>query len=227
MAKAEIPTMVVGGSKLFREGLKKLLAQSRYFVGTECEELSQATALAEAKRPRLIIAVDPPKDEAAIRAAREAAPRIRFVVLSHNLSLEEFYSAMRAGVDAYLLDGISPDALIQALDLAMVGEKVLPTKLVGDIVSGRLLPMADDAELAKALSRLSEREVQALDCLIRGESNRTIAGKLGVSEATVKVTLKGILRKLGVANRTQAAVWALNHGFGMSPSPPSSAAEDE
>ena len=214
---ANISTLVVGGSKLFREGLKKLLAHSHFTVEAECDDLSEAPSLAATHRPRLVIVVDAPHDGRHLRATRDAAPRSRLAVLSRRLSVEELYSAMQAGADAYLLDGISPEALVQALDLAMVGEKVLPTSLVAHILSGQVLPVADDDAFAKVMNRLSAREIQILDCLIRGEPNKAIAVKLDISEASVKVALKGMLRKIGVGNRTQAAVWALEHGFGVPP----------
>ncbi len=69
----------------------------------------------------------------------------------------------------------------------------------------------------RALSRdksLSQREIQILACLVRGDSNKAIANHIVITEATVKVHIKSLLRKINVTNRTQAAIWALNNGLG-------------
>lgn len=79
--------------------------------------------------------------------------------------------------------------------------------------------LADGREAAPASLRdkgLSPREIQILTCLVTGGSNKAIAARIGITEATVKVHIKGLLRKIDVRNRTQAAIWALNNGVGQS-----------
>ena len=71
---------------------------------------------------------------------------------------------------------------------------------------------------------LSERAVQILQCLVQGESNKMIANRLGIAEATVKVHMKSLLPKIGANNRTQAAIWALNNGLSTDMNPPEAAA---
>src|SRR5690606_31857815 len=95
------------------------------------------------------------------------------------------------------------------------GEKVFPTDLARILINGDFnvpaaLPVSRRAAAGRALS---ERETQILDCLLSGYSNKMIAKRLEISEGTVKVHLKGILKKINVQNRTQAAIWALNNGI--------------
>jgi len=95
-------------------------------------------------------------------------------------------------------------------DLVLLGEKVFPTSLAALLISG---PVDNVVEMPGGRRGLSERENQILRSLLKGESNKMIANRLGITEATVKVHLKTVLRKIGAANRTQAAIWALNNGY--------------
>ncbi len=94
----------------------------------------------------------------------------------------------------------------------MLGEKVLPTHLAALLVKGILSSAPTRINTANSHG-LTEREVQILQCLVQGDSNKMIANRLGITEATVKVHMKGLLRKISATNRTQAAIWALNNGF--------------
>jgi two-component system, NarL family, nitrate/nitrite response regulator NarL len=104
---------------------------------------------------------------------------------------------------------MSPEALIRSLQLVMLGQQILPT---GFMTS--LLQKEASEPVAERPSRgLSPREVQILRHLMTGHSNKAIARALDISEATVKVHLKALLRKVQASNRTQAAVWAMNNGI--------------
>jgi two-component system, NarL family, nitrate/nitrite response regulator NarL len=108
------------------------------------------------------------------------------------------------------MSDLSPEALTQSLNLVLLGEKVFPTSLAALLISG---PVDNVVEMPGGRRGLSERENQILRSLLKGESNKMIANRLGITEATVKVHLKTVLRKIGAANRTQAAIWALNNGY--------------
>jgi two-component system nitrate/nitrite response regulator NarL len=98
----------------------------------------------------------------------------------------------RAGANGYLFMGPSLEPLIKALELVMLGETVLPKN---------------------SAPQLSRRERLILRHLAQGHTNKVIASKTGMAQATVKVHVKSILFKLGVVNRTQAAMWAINNGL--------------
>nr|WP_272914659.1 response regulator transcription factor [Aurantiacibacter rhizosphaerae] len=120
--------------------------------------------------------------------------------------------AFEAGADGYILKNISCESLVNSLQLAACGEKVVPGELV------KQLPQfahatADQVKAEGELSDiLSEREIATLRCLVMGYPNKVIARRLDIGEATVKVHVKAILRKLNVQNRTQAAICGVNYG---------------
>jgi two-component system nitrate/nitrite response regulator NarL len=136
--------------------------------------------------------------------------------------LDELVSALRAGANGYFVDVMTCDAFIKSMELLMMGETIFPPALsfvldfkgddpgkeVGHLGEEVVLVATDDA----FAPQLSPREKSILRCLIEGDSNKGIARKVDIAEATVKVHVKAILRKIRVHNRTQAAIWGVNHG---------------
>ena len=120
------------------------------------------------------------------------------------------------GVDAsttILLSDISPEVLFDSLRLIFLGEKVFPTILAAWIVNDDEDVFSGAAELGD--KKLSRRELEILCLVIEGKSNKTIANSLRIGDATVKIHLRRILKKINATNRTQAAVWAVNHGLAL------------
>jgi len=117
------------------------------------------------------------------------------------------------GAHGYIIKSIKSEPLSTALKLVSLGEKVLPSALVEALVGHEKGPVSfvDNSHDVKD-ANLSSRERDVLCCLMEGYSNKVIARKLEVCEATVKVHVKAILRKLDVQNRTQAAIWAKSRG---------------
>jgi len=201
-------TILIEPNRLFRQGLKHLLSGTRFEVDAEFNAVELACSAAEtAGMPDLVISGQPVRDEAGLRALREAFPTARIVVLADDLSVDVLRAAMGGGADGFLSKSVSPEALIQSLQLVMLGEKVFPTNL-----ASMLLDMTA-AGPQHSVRGLSPREQEILQALVTGASNKMIANELGITEATVKVHLKTLLRKLDVNNRTQAAIWAMNNGF--------------
>jgi two-component system nitrate/nitrite response regulator NarL len=201
-------TVLIEANRLFREGLKHLLNGTRFEVGLEFNTVETALAAGEAGAiPELVISGQPVKDEADLRAIREAFPTARIVVLADDLSVDVLRTAMGGGADGFLIKNVSPEALIQSLQLIMLGEKVFPTNLASMLLGMNAISPQH------SIRSLSPREQEILQALVTGASNKTIAIRLGITEATVKVHLKTLLRKIDVNNRTQAAIWAMNNGF--------------
>lgn len=171
-----------------------------------------------------------------VRALRARMPATRWVLLSRAPEARLLGEALDAGVDGVLLHDISPEALHHALALVLLGHPFVPAQCARPIAprptaaDGRAAPGAEPDGAgqpggAKETARpvpvagrdagwtpsLSEREAEILRCLVKGASNKIIARDLKIAEATVKVHIKGLLRKMQVKNRTQAAVWALNN----------------
>jgi len=137
----------------------------------------------------------------AIRAIRKAHPRLRFIVLTTYDGDEDIHRALDAGAQAYLLKAMSHAELANAIRAVHSGSKYLP-----DAITRTLAERPPQSEL-------SARELEVLELIVKGRSNREIGDNLGISEATVKWHVNIILSRLGVTDRTQATVAALQRGI--------------
>ncbi|ALG71022.1 transcriptional regulator [Azospirillum thiophilum] len=211
-----INVFLIDANKLFREGMKRLFEGTPFNVVGEAGTLREGLSSLDTGTTPDLILIDLPsgadEEVEAMRVLREAHPSIRIVILTNDLCTRRLSAALGAGAGGYLLKDIACEALMQSLKLVMMGEKVFPTHLAALLVSGRTDDMG--TELPTRRKGLSQREVQILRCLLNGNSNKMIANHLNITEATVKVHLKSLLRKINASNRTQAAIWALNNGIG-------------
>ncbi|ALJ35380.1 DNA-binding response regulator [Azospirillum brasilense] len=211
-----VRAFLIDSNKLFREGLKRLLDDSPFQIAAEAGNLREAlNSVENGLRPQLILLdlVNGGEEEAdGMRRLRAQLPEARMVILTSDLCTRRLANALEAGADGYLMKDLSSDALAQSLRLVMMGEKVFPTHLAALLISGRVNGNGTDMPVSR--KGLSQREVQILRCLLNGDSNKMIANHLNITEATVKVHLKSLLRKINASNRTQAAIWALNNGIG-------------
>ena len=219
-----VDTVVIGHHPLVREGLARILPSDAYNVVAQLSELADVESLAEnPARPLLCILVAGESSActgALIATLRQRQPLSRVVVLAQRYDLADLVSAIRAGAQGYLLDTMCSDAFLKSLSLIVQGECVLPSAVLTCIrdtwTADGVAPQAD-ASRAKPAPRppgatpLSCRENEILQCVAEGASNKVIARRFDIAEATVKVHLKAILRKLGARNRTQAALWSVSH----------------
>lgn len=207
-----VTVMLVDSSTLFRQGLKHLLPSDDFKVVAEASEWEEAVGKIEPGAVQLILldAPDTASLRAGIQALREATPGTRVVHLANVTDAGRVLAALEAGADGCLSKDRSPEALVQSLRLVMLGEKVMPPDVASLVLRRPEAPPAT----GRAPRGLSAREMQILQGLLRGHSNKMIAIELDITEATVKVHLKSLLRKVGCSNRTQAAIWALNNGIG-------------
>ncbi|WP_262266047.1 LuxR C-terminal-related transcriptional regulator [Microvirga yunnanensis] len=155
-----------------------------------------------------------------IRQVRGLAPQARIIALADQFDLGFVRLGHEAGVNGFCLTATAPETLIKSLELVMVGESILPFAVLRAIMDEapqkQDQPFQDNSVAGGCLSdlkacKLSAREMQILSCLREGAPNKLIARKLEITEATIKVHVKAILRKIGAANRTQAAMWASQH----------------
>jgi two-component system nitrate/nitrite response regulator NarL len=160
---------------------------------------------------------------------------LRVIVLGEQLHMAQALTAIEAGADGYVLKNeISPDGLLKSLELILVEGIVVPQGFLSKlskpyspsapitVSTSTLQPAPEPGQLHKPLSPpisgagecglLSSREHAILRHLTQGASNKHIARQLNIAEATVKVHVKSLLRKIRVSNRTQAAMWAVSHG---------------
>jgi two-component system nitrate/nitrite response regulator NarL len=142
------------------------------------------------------------------------------VMLTMSREDADLSAALRGGAQGYLLKDIEPEDLVPALEAALQGSNVVARELVGSLA--RLV--RDDAGPQKAarpraaapFAELTPREHEILECIADGQSNKMIARALDITDGTVKLHVKAILRKLGMRSRVEAAVSAVEHGLGKS-----------
>jgi two-component system, NarL family, nitrate/nitrite response regulator NarL len=145
-------------------------------------------------------------------------PQARFIVLSDQLDGRTIRAICDAGVDGICLTSSSAEVLLRSVELVMLGEVIVSSELLLTMIS--TLESCTDPEPEPAIDEifkpaprrlLSNREVEVLNWLKEGAPNKVIARHLNVAEATVKVHVKAILKKIRVSNRAQAAIWAAHH----------------
>jgi two-component system, NarL family, nitrate/nitrite response regulator NarL len=219
----QIPTILICKNRLVRAGLRHIFDGTPFMVAGEFEDNSKPPAFPEVL-PALYILDEShsadalPKIVGDLKAQHPAA---RVVVFADHLKSTTILRALQAGMDGLCSTGMERAALIKALELVMLGEIFIPSTSALTLLNGvsqaresepnvppTLMPTNDTAS---GTPNLSSREAEILRWLMEGESNKVIAKKLHIAEATIKVHIKAILRKVRVKNRTQAAMWATAH----------------
>jgi DNA-binding NarL/FixJ family response regulator len=226
-------TIIVGKSILLREGLARILrsANFRILASVSCaNELLPNELLPSKLQPHqplfLVVHTGDDFDAAVeqIELLRDQHPGSRIAIVADHYRLGELVSAFRAGANGYFVDIMTCDAFIKSLELVMMGETIFPPAFLSFVldpegtVLGEAAPRNENNQAMPIRTKnpfapqLSTREKLILRCLIEGYSNKCIARKINIAEATVKVHVKAILRKIRVQNRTQAAIWGMNNG---------------
>ena len=211
MAKP-IAVLIVDDHSVVREGLRVFLQlQDGIEVAGEAGDGEEALEQALALRPDVILMdlVMPNLDGvAAMRELRARVPESRVIVLTSFLDDERLLPAIQAGAAGYLLKNSEPAELVRAIRAAHGGETIIdPT------VASRLVQTIADGRRSAADQALTRREREVLELIARGRSNKRIAFELGISEKTVKTHVGHVLAKLGVSDRTQAALLAVREGL--------------
>jgi two-component system nitrate/nitrite response regulator NarL len=226
-----VGVILVGADALVREGLARVLTAadfriiaSRPSIGTD---IAEPPAQGMSHLLLVDIGDDLPSALEQVAEFKKLCPAGRVAMLAHRHRVVDMLSAFRAGANAYFVKITSCEAFIKSLELVMLGETVLPPAMLTILDSDSEAP-ADAAEhwdddgdemqdADKAGNgvplQLSTRHKSILRCLVEGDSNKIIARKMSIAEATVKVHVKAILRRIHVHNRTQAAIWAVNSGL--------------
>jgi NarL family two-component system response regulator LiaR len=204
-----IRVLVVDDHAVVREGLRTFLElQDGIEVAGEAADGEEAIEAAERLRPDVVLMdlVMPALDGlAAMRVLRERVPGARVIVLTSFAEDDKLLPALRAGAAGYLLKNAEPQELARAVRAAHAGEALLDPHVAArlvDVLAGEKEP----------LDQLTPREREVLQLIGRGFSNKRIARELRLSEKTVKTHVGHVLAKLGVDDRTQAAVFAVRAG---------------
>ncbi|HEX4728389.1 MAG TPA: response regulator transcription factor [Jatrophihabitans sp.] len=199
-----IRVLLADDHRMVRAGLRALLANAAdVSVVAEAADGAQAVQAVADSAPDLVL-MDlsmPVLDGiAATRAIRAGHPAVRVVVLSSFDDQDRVRQALQAGAIGYVLKDCTPEQLLAAIRSAAAGHAPLDPR-----VAGALLPDTGQPSVAE---QLSQRELQVLRLASQGLANKQIGRTLGIAERTVKVHLGNIFRRIGVGDRTSAALWA-------------------
>jgi NarL family two-component system response regulator LiaR len=212
VADAAIRVMLVDDHAVVREGLRTFLElQDGIEVVGEAENGEQAVAEAERLTPDVILMdlVMPVLDGVgAMRKLRQSLPRTRVIVLTSFAEDDRVLPAIQAGAAGYLMKNVQPKELARAVRAAHNGEALLDPSVAARLVEAIAQPPGEEPR-----DELTPREREVLELIGQGLSNKRIALELGVSEKTVKTHVGHLLAKLGVADRTQAALHAVRSGL--------------
>ena len=215
-----VPTFILQRDGLFREGLRLILSGTRFHphgCGIDLDDLSEIPR----DRPVLFIIGVGPKQAVICSRIRDEYPMAFVVAVADESDSGSLASALEDGANAALFSSVSPDALVSTLQ-AVINERLI-------LIDSRLWSLgiqqraeerppssaendgSETADEVLATKQLSSREIAILERIVRGDSNKHVARFFNIAEPTVKAHVKAILRKLGANNRTQAAIWAVNH----------------
>jgi NarL family two-component system response regulator LiaR len=208
-----IRVLIVDDHAVVREGLRSFLdLQDGIEVVGEAGDGAEAVDEAERLRPDVVLMdlVMPNVDGVeAMRRLRERVPATRVIVLTSFLDEERLLPAIRAGAAGYLLKNAQPQELARAIRAAHDGEALIDPAVAARLVDA----IAGEGEPDARYDQLTRREREVLELIGRGLSNKRIAQELGAAEKTVKNHVSHVLAKLGVADRTQAAMYAVREGL--------------
>lgn len=211
----EIQTvLVIDDHPLMRKGILQLIAleDSLQVVG-EAGDGRQGLELARQLQPDLILLDLNMRGLSGLdtlKALKAADLDVRVIILTVSDHEDDVVAALRAGADGYLLKDMEPEDVLDSLKVAAQGRMALGERvaeILADVLRHESQPRPADS------ARLTEREREILSLIAVGHSNKLIARELKITEGTVKVHVKHLLRKLDLASRVEAAIWAVKNGF--------------
>src|SRR5579864_3360468 len=214
-SERRIRVLLVDDHAVVRKGLRALLErEASVEVSGEAEDGEQAVRMVDRLQPDVILMDLEMPGTGGIEATRritETHAGIKVVVLTSHAAEEDVFPALKAGAIGYLLKHSAPEDVLQALRQAYRGETALHPAIARMVLDELHRPSTP--KQPRSEEPLSERELEVLRLVARGMSNQEIADTLIVGEATVRSHVSSVLRKLQLASRTQAALFALREGL--------------
>jgi two-component system, NarL family, nitrate/nitrite response regulator NarL len=210
-----IPTLLICRNAVLQAGLGHILSDTPFALVDDVFDPTSDVSAVAGNGPVLILlcSLSPDGYLETLERVKAQCPSAWVVVLADDVELNAIVRLCEAGLSGLCSPAMVGSGLVKALELVVAGETFLPA-VVGLALleqsrrSRPNAPVVRPTPVAGLAGRLSDREARVLRCLMQGDSNKVIARRLGLAEATVKVHIKSILRKVQAANRTQAAVWA-------------------
>jgi DNA-binding NarL/FixJ family response regulator len=214
-----IRVLLVDDQVLFREGLETLLSVHKdiQVVGNASNGQEAFDVAAHVRPDVVLMDVRMPVLDG-VRATslfKDALPQCKVIVLTTFDDDEYIFDALRAGAVGYLLKDVASAQLVEAIRAVARGESILEPSVAAKVIAefSRVSSMVPSMQMEQLVEPLSERELEILSLIARGASNKEIAGQLFIAEGTVKNHVTHILGKLGVRDRTQAALKAKELGL--------------
>ena len=214
-----IRVLLVDDQVLFREGLETLLSVHKdiQVVGNASNGQEAFDVAAHVRPDVVLMDVRMPVLDG-VRATslfKDALPQCKVIVLTTFDDDEYIFDALRSGAVGYLLKDVASAQLVEAIRAAARGESILEPSVAAKVIAefSRVSSMVPSMQMEQLVEPLSERELEILSLIARGASNKEIAGQLFIAEGTVKNHVTHILGKLGVRDRTQAALKAKELGL--------------
>jgi len=241
---SSIVSVVVHPSRIFREGLTSILAKTPFAPACSAANTENLPSRIVDAGEQVLVIIGVPEGSnlaAALGAAKITFPGAHVVVVGDASNDEIVTTALALGATSFVDENVATSSFIKELELVTQGEPVISVLILKRLLGRGSEPLCEEALVipttdapqppdtqheAESRLQLSGREAAILNGLVQGASNKVIAYQLKITEATVKVHVKAILRKIRVKNRTQAAIWALSHkaapdnGHVSSKSPP-------
>ncbi|MBL8528083.1 MAG: response regulator [Burkholderiales bacterium] len=213
-----IRVLVVDDHALFRSGIKALLSrQSGFEVVGEARDGLEGVKRAAALRPDVVLLdlhMPGMSGREAVKLLAEEVPQARVVMLTVSEDAEDLLETLQAGAHGYLLKNIDTEFLVQSIRRAAAGDSPVSEEMTGKLVQGVKARAGTAEKGVHEPERLTPRERDILARIAQGASNKEIGRDLDLAESTVKIHVRHILRKLNLASRVQAAVYAVEHGIG-------------
>ncbi len=212
--------LLIDDHALVRKGLEQLLQSRGVEVVASAGSGREGIELALALKPDIILLdVKMPgiSGTETLKLLREQGIAVPVLMLTMSREEEDLQAALRNGATGYLLKDMDHEDLVPALQDAMQGNNVIAKELIGSLtrlVQGQTAKPSAKPATSNLLSDLTPRELEILRHLAEGQSNKEIGRALDITDGTVKLHVKSILRKLGIRSRVEAAVLAVEHGLG-------------
>lgn len=213
MTQERASIMLVDDHPLLRKGLKQLISmEDSLEVIAECSNGEEAIARALDLDPELIIldlnmqGIDGIET---LKRMRDEGVTSRIVMLTVSDADEDVVAAITNGADGYLLKDMEPEQLLEQILRAVDGKMVLSEAITEVLATALRRPTVKQPP--GKLETLTNREQEILSLIAKGMSNKVIARQLDISDGTVKVHVKHLLKKLGLRSRVEAAVWMVHH----------------
>jgi DNA-binding NarL/FixJ family response regulator len=215
--------LIVDGHALFRVGIANILGhEADFLVVAEADDSRSAIDRALETSPDIILmdlSLGPPGGIETTQRIKRELPSTGIIVLAANEDEDALFDAIKAGAAAFILKDVGPDDLVTIIRRVVNGEYLINDKVFAKpAVASRVLKEFRELavygqEAAPIFAPLSPREVEILDNIAQGMTNKQVAYALSISEQTVKNHMSSILRKLSVNDRTQAVVYAMRQGW--------------